>query len=334
MMTLVTGATGLVGGHLLWHLLQQNNSVVALKRTTSNLNPLRTIFSFYTDNPDEYLEKIVWRIADINDRDSLRNAVSGVQKIYHCAAIVSLGGGGDNLMDTNVSGTRNVVELALEFQVKKFCFVSSIAACGFADTGEIITEETSWEQSDYKSMYAISKYNAEQEVWKGIQKGLNAVIVNPGVILGVSGANTGSSMIFNQAKKGLLFYTLGGSGYVDVQDVVKVMILLVESSITAERFILVGENNSNKEILTMMAAGLNKPRPMFNVGRKFLKLIGFFAEITGKLFGFTPLIDRSMAVSATNRSYYSSQKTTDTLGYRFNPVSKCISDVCAFMLKN
>jgi dihydroflavonol-4-reductase len=334
MRILVTGATGLVGGHLLWHLLQQNDNIVALRRSSSNLTPLRTIFSFYTDNPDKYLDRIVWQIADINDRNTLREAMNYVQEIYHCAAIVSLGGGGDKLMDTNVSGTRNMVELALELQVNKFCFVSSIAACGFADKGEIITEETSWEQSDHKSMYAISKYNAEQEVWKGIQKGLNAVIVNPGVILGVSGANTGSSMIFDRAKKGMMFYTLGGSGYVDVQDVVKVMILLMESNITAERFILVGENNSNKEILTMMAKGFNKPRPLFNVSRKFLTLIGFMAEMAGKVVGFTPIIDRSLAVSATNRSYYSSQKVTDTLGYRFNPVSKCIGEVCAFMLKN
>lgn len=333
-MILVTGATGLVGGHLLWHLLQKHDRVIALKRKTSNLIPLQTIFSFYTENPEVYLERIEWRVADINDPESLREAMTGAQQIYHCAAIVSLGGGGDDLMDTNVAGTRNMVEQALVLQVAKFCFVSSIAACGFADKGTVITEETPWENSNHKSMYAVSKYNAEQEVWKGIRKGLNAVIVNPGVILGVSGSNTGSSMIFDRAKKGMLFYTLGGSGYVDVQDVARIMIRLMESEITAERFILVSENNSNKEILTMMAAGFNKPRPMFNVGRRFLTFVGFLAEITGKLFGFKPLIDRSMAVSATNRSYYSAQKVIDTLGYRFNPVSGCISEVCAFMLKH
>lgn len=333
-MILVTGATGLVGGHLLWHLLQKEEKIVALKRKTSNLKPLRTIFSFYSKDPDEYLKKIEWRNADIINLESLRVAMLGITRVYHCAAVVSLGKGDDTLMDTNVLGTRNVVSVALENKISKFCFVSSIAACGFADKGEMITEETPLEKSDHKSLYAISKYKAEQEVWSAIQKGLNAVIVNPGVILGVSGTSSGSSLIFEQSMKGILFYTLGGSGYVDVQDVVKVMLLLMESDISGERFILISENNSNKEILTMMAVGFKKPRPFIDVNKNFLTLAGVLVEGAGKLFGFKPVIDRSFAVSATNRSYYSAQKIKNALDYRFKPISQCIQEVCAFMLKH
>lgn len=333
-MILVTGATGLVGGHLLWHLLQKHDQIIALKRKTSNLTPLRTIFSFYTNEPDVYLKKIAWREADILDLASLRDAMNGISMVFHCAAVVSVGKGDNTLMDTNVVGTRNVVSIALENKVSKLCFVSSIAACGFTDQGEIITEETPWEKSDHKSLYAISKYKAEQEVWTAIQNGLNAVIVNPGVILGVSGTSSGSSLIFEKSRKGMLFYTLGGSGYVDVQDVVKVMIQLVESDICGERFILVSENNSNKEILTMMATGFHKLKPFINVNRNFLTFVGFLAEAAGKMFGFTPIIDRSFAISATNRSYYSSQKAVKMFGYRFRPISECIQEVCAFMLKH
>jgi nucleoside-diphosphate-sugar epimerase len=332
-MILVTGATGLVGGHLLWHLLQKHEQIVALKRKTSNLTPLRTIFRFYTDEPDAWLNKIEWRDANILDMVSLRDAMQGITLVYHCAAVVSLGKGDDTLMDTNVLGTRNVVSVALENKTTKLCFVSSIAACGFADHGEMITEETPWEKSNHKSLYAISKYKAEQEVWKAIQNGLHAVIVNPGVILGVSGINSGSSMIFEQSRKGMLFYTLGGSGYVDVQDVVKAMIQLMESNISGERFILVSENNSNKDILTLMAKGFKKPRPFINVNKSFLTLAGLLVESAGKIFGFKPVIDRSFAVSATNRSYYSAQKIKNALDYRFKPISQCIQEVCAFMLK-
>ncbi len=332
-MILVTGATGLVGGHLLWHLLQKHEQIVALKRKTSNLTPLRTIFRFYTDEPDAWLNKIEWRDADILDLVSLRDAMQGITLIYHCAAVVSLGKGDDTLTDTNVQGTKNVVSLALKNRIDKFCFVSSIAACGFTDSDEMITEETPWEKSNHKSLYAISKYKAEQEVWKAIQNGLNAVIVNPGVILGMSGTNSGSSMIFEQSRKGMLFYTLGGSGYVDVQDVVKAMILLMESNINGERFILVSENNSNKDILTLMAKGFKKPRPFINVDKSFLTLVGFLVESAANIFGFKPVIDRSFAVSATNRSYYSAQKIKNALDYRFKPISQCIQEVCAFMLK-
>jgi nucleoside-diphosphate-sugar epimerase len=331
-MILVTGATGLVGGHLLWHLMQQNEKVIALKRVTSNLTLLKSIFGFYMENPDELLSKIEWRVADINDRISLQQAIEGVSEIYHCAAIVSLGKGGVELMDTNVSGTRNMVELALSNNIKKFCFVSSIAACGFSSDKTLIDELTPWADNEHKTLYALSKYNAEQEVWKGIRQGLNAVIVNPGVILGYSGNESGSSLIFSQVRKGLMFYTLGGSGYVDVRDVVRAMLLLMESDVMSERYILVGENLSNKDIICLMADGFHKPRPRINVSRGLLLTVGFIAEITGNLFRFKPLIDRSFARSATNRSYYSAQKIIKAFDFKFTPISQCIGDVCSYML--
>jgi dihydroflavonol-4-reductase len=333
LMVLVTGATGLVGGHLLWHLLQKNDKVIALKRVTSNLTPLKSIFGFYTENPDVVLSKIEWRVADINDKTSLQDAMEGVSEIYHCAAIVSLGKGGTELMDTNVSGTRNMVELALGRNIKKFCFVSSIAACGFSSDKTLIDEQTPWTDNEHKTLYALSKYNAEQEVWKGIQQGLKAVIVNPGVILGYSGNDSGSSLIFSQVKKGLMFYTLGGSGYVDVRDVVRAMIQLMESDITSERFILVGENLSNKEIVCLMADGFHKPRPWINVSRPLLLTVGFIAEMIGVLFRFKPLVDRSLARSATNRSYYSSEKITEAIAFKFIPIAQCIEDVCSYILR-
>lgn len=333
-MILVTGATGLVGGHLLWHLLNQHDRVVALKRASSNLLPISRIFSFYTDRPDEFLQRIEWRIADINDRVALDNALKDVDEIYHCAAVVSLNKGSDELMDTNVDGTRNMVESALKANVAKFCYVSSIAACGFASGKNIIDEQTPWSDNEHKTMYALSKYNAEQEVWKGIKKGLNAVIVNPGVILGFSGTESGSSLIFSQVRKGLIFYTLGGSGYVDVRDVVRAMMQLMENNIFAQRFVLVGENLSNKDIVTMMADGFGKIRPFINVTKELLLVVGYIAEILGKVFGFKPLIDRSFARSATNRSYYSSEKIENLLSFKFTPIAECIKDVCNYRSQN
>ena len=334
MKILVTGGTGLVGGHLLWHLLQQHDQVIALKRNTGKLTILKTIFSFYTETPDDFLQRIEWRTADINDHIALKENVSEIDIVYHCAAIVSLGKGSTALMDTNVAGTRNMVELALSLNVKKFCFVSSIAACGSAVDKTYSDEQTPWVANENKSMYALSKYNAEQEVWKGIKKGLNAVIVNPGVILGASGSVSGSSQMFFQVQKGLIFYTLGGSGYVDVRDVVRAMIQLVDSNISAERFVLVGENLSNKEILTMMADGFGKLRPFINVSKSLLIVVGGIVEGMGKIFHFNPLIDRSFASSATNRSYYSSQKIIKALDFKFTPVSECVDAVCKYMMRS
>jgi nucleoside-diphosphate-sugar epimerase len=325
---LVTGATGLVGGHLLWHLLQKNETVHALKRSTSNLKPLRTIFSFYTNEPDIYLKKIIWLTADVLDKSSLIIAMKGIEVVYHCAAVVNLGNGSETMTDTNVRGTRNIVESALEMNIGKLCFVSSIAACGSAP---MIDETITWVDNSHKSAYSRSKFYSEAEVWKGINAGLKAVIVNPGVILGVSGTSTGSSQIFAQVQKGLAFYTNGGSGYVDVQDVVKVMIRLVESDISGERFLLVSENCSNRDILSWMADGFGKRRPVIGIGKGLLYSVGLLLEVFGKLLGFTPLIDRGMALSATNREYYSAGKAETLLRYSFRPIKDCISEVCKFL---
>ena len=333
-MILVTGATGLVGGNLLWFLLQENERVTVIRRPTSNLQPLKTIFSFYTNNPDSFLSRIDWRFADVLDYESINQAMSGILVVYHCAAVVSLGKNEKNLLDTNVEGTKNVVHAALENNIKKLCFVSSIAACGKTHDNEFIDENATWTELPNMSAYSRSKYYSEQEVWEGIKLGLNAVIVNPGVILGVSGNNSGSSQLFSQVRKGLIFYTNGGSGYIDVQDVAKAMILLTNSNISSERYILVAENCSNKQILNWMADGFGKRRPFIPIGKKLLQISGFLSEISGKLFRFSPLIDRGTAKSATSRGFYSNRKIKKSLGYEFNSIEKCINDVCAFQLKN
>jgi dihydroflavonol-4-reductase len=332
-MILVTGATGMVGGNLIWHLLQENDRVAAIYRPSSNLLPLHTIFSFYTSNPDEYLERIDWKIADVLNAESIIQAMKGVTIVYHCAAIVSFGDNLDNLLNTNVVGTRNVVRAALSNNIKKLCFVSSIAACGKSDVTKLIDENNIWIESANQSSYSKSKYYSEQEVWKGIKEGLNAVIINPGVILGVSGTNSGSSQLFSQVRKGLKFYTNGGSGYVDVNDVAKAMILLMKSEITGEKFILVGENCSNKDVLNWMADGFGKRRPFICLGANLLQTIGVLFEFLSKAFQFNPLIDRSSAHTLCNREYFSNQKIVSLTGFQFNPIKQCIQEVCDFQLK-
>ncbi len=332
-MILVTGATGLVGGHLLWHLLQNNITVTATKRSTSNLEPLRKLFSFYTPHADAYLRRIQWRIADVCDEKSITDALKGIETVYHCAAVVSLSNGSDEIIKTNVDGTANIVNAALKNKVKRFCFVSSIAACGHATDNNLINENTELTNIESRSVYSRSKYFSEQEVWKGIRAGLNAVIVNPGVILGYSGTDKGSSELFARVRKGLPFYTLGGSGYIDVQDVVKIMIQLTNSTTSGERFILVAENCSNKDIINWMADGFDKKRPKICINRKTMLAIGFISEIVGRVFRFTPTLDRSMARSASNRSYYSNQKIIELTQFQFTPMEKCIKEVCGFEKK-
>lgn len=332
-MILVTGATGLVGGHLIWHLLQNNITITAIKRSTSNLESLRKIFSCYTPHAEAYLRRIQWRIADICDEKSITGALKGIETVYHCAAVVSLSNGTDELLKTNVNGTANIVNAALKNKVKRFCFVSSIAACGQETEHVLVDENTPHGSFENRSTYAQSKYFSEQEVWKGIRAGLNAVIINPGVILGYSGTEKGSSELFARMRKGLPFYTLGGSGYIDVMDVVKLMILLTNNTVSGERFILVAENCSNKDILGWMADGFGKKRPKICINKKTMLAVGLISEIAGSIFRFTPTLDRSLARTASSRTYYSNKKISDFTQYQFTPIEKCIKEVCGFEKK-
>jgi dihydroflavonol-4-reductase len=333
-MVLVTGATGLVGGNLLWYLLQDNDRVAAICRAKSNMQQLRTVFSFYTSDPDKYLEKIDWRMADILDLDSLKAAMVGATEVYHCAAVVSLGDYTDVLLDTNVVGTRNIVNLSLELGVELFCFVSSIAACGKSEHGGMIDEKALWVDSPNRSLYSKSKYYSEQEVWKGIEKGLRAIIVNPGVILGVSGNGSGSSQLFSQVQKGLIFYTNGGTGYVDVRDVAQAMIQLMSLEMCGKRFILVAENNSNKDILSWIADGFGKRRPFICIGKTVFYIIGYLAEVLGKIFHFHPKVNRATARTATKREYYENTKIFGAIGYEFKPINQSIKEICEFYRGN
>ena len=329
-MILVTGANGLLGGNLLWYLLQENEQVVALKRTSSNVEALRTIFSFYTADPDSFLKKIIWRSADVTNFDALSKVFDDIDIVYHCAGVISLKNGSQNLIDSNLQGTKNIVELCLKNKIDKLCFVSSIAACGTTTDGSLINEETTGLKRQ-KSAYSISKHAAEQEVWKAMEKGLKAVIVNPGVIMGVAGAGNGSAQIFTEVKKGLMFHTMGVNGYVDVRDVARIMILLTKSDICGERFILVSENISHKTVLHTIADNFGVRKSWICVGEKLIYTAGIIMEYLCKFIGKDPIIDRDMGKSATAKDHYSNAKIKQFTNYEFLPVQQSIKEICEFL---
>ena len=256
-MILVTGATGLVGSHLLVQLLQENEEVKALFRSEKQIEKVKNVFAFY--NQTRLFDKINWVKGDITDIPSLEIAFENITHVYHCAALISFDPSDeDELRKINIEGTANVVNCCIDFGIKKLCHVSSIAALGTPKEHEItITEETEWNPEELHSDYAITKYGAEMEVFRGHQEGLEVVIVNPGVIFGYGFPKKGSDVIIQSVKKGLSFYTKGNIGIVSVEDVVKCMVQLMRSNITGERYILVGENISTKALLDFIAEELS-----------------------------------------------------------------------------
>ena len=202
-MILVTGATGMLGGHLIRQLLRENNQVSALRRKSSEVESLKSIFRFYGDDVEDLYNRIRWIEADVEDYFSLCKAFEGIEYVYHCAAMVNLGKNDEKMLTVNVGGTKNVVNAALINNVKKLCFVSSIAALSDGNGRNPINEESLFSKNEKTTMYGESKRLAEKEINNGIQKGLNAVIVNPGVILGYTPNWSGSGELFKRVKKGL-----------------------------------------------------------------------------------------------------------------------------------
>ena len=243
-MILVTGGTGLVGAHLLLQLTANETEIRAIYRNEKNIRKTQSLFQLY--GKEAQFHKIQWMEGDIIDVPSLEKAFQGVTHVYHCAALISYNPKDENkLRKTNIEGTANIVNFCIDYKVSKLCHVSSIAALGDLKPNEtIITEETEWNPEHYHSDYAISKYGAEMEIWRGQQEGLNVVIVNPGVIFGAGFWQQGSGMFFSAVQKGFPFYTNGTTGYVSATDVASVMIQLMNSNISGERFSVIAENQS------------------------------------------------------------------------------------------
>jgi len=324
-MILVSGGTGMLGAHLLHKLVKENNKVRALKRKSSNLNIVRQIFSYYSDNHEELFEKIEWFDGDILDSESILCGMEGVEFLYHVAAMVSFAPRDkEQMIGNNVRGTQNLVNAALVHDIKKFCHVSSISALGEATNGELITEETFRNPKGRHSGYSISKYLSELEVWRGITEGLNAVIVNPSIILGPGNWDSGSPSIFSNINKGLRFYTEGITGYVDVLDVVDIMTSLMESSIKGERYIVSGENLSFKDIFSEIAVTLGVKKPSIKANNLMLGIAWRLETLKSRILNVQPKVTKDSAFSAQKLALFSSEKLIDAIDFKYTPISDCV----------
>jgi nucleoside-diphosphate-sugar epimerase len=330
-MIFVTGGTGLVGSHILLRLAKEGIPFKALKRETSSLQICENVFSHYAAK--NLFAKINWETGDVNDIPSLENAMEDCSRVLHCAAIVSFHPAEVELMrKVNIEGTANVVNIALSKGIKKLGYVSSIAALGRNSTVGIVDEECYFKATKLDSNYALSKYYAEQEVWRASQEGLDVVIVNPSVILGPGDWNKGSSQIFQRIHKGLKFYTTGSTGYVDVVDVANSLIALLFSEVKNERFIVNGTNLKYRDCFNRIADGFGKPHATIKV-TPFLKEIAWRVEafrsfITGK----KPLLTQETANSAMTNGTYSTAKIKSAIEFQFTDIDSTIKKYCDWFI--
>ena len=330
-MILVTGATGLVGFHLLLQLSSEKEAIRAIYRSEKKLQHIKKLFE--KENRLSEFEKINWVVADILDLPDLELAFANVSYVYHCAAFISFNPKDeDKLYQSNIIGTANVVNLCLAKNVKKLCHVSSIAALGNGtEHNLIIDEETDRNNEAIRSDYSISKFGAEMEVWRGFQEGLDVVMVNPGVIFGYGFPKEGSSLFIQNIKSGQSFYTLGKLGIVAVEDVANVMITLMKSTISGERYTLVAEDITYKEMFVRIAENLGVKKPKYLVKRWQTQIISVVEFIFATLFFRKQMLTKATINALYNEEIHDCSKIKNAIGFEFRDMKEYFNELIAKM---
>jgi len=325
-MILLTGATGLTGSHLALHLLETGRPLRAIYRDDETIARAKKLFAFY--RKPELFNEIEWVRADINDVPSLEPAFKDIDYVYHAAALISFNPADEEkLRKANIEGTANIVNCCLDFGVKKLVHISSIAALGDPLDGQTkVDEETDWNPEKPHSDYAISKYGAEMEVWRGQQEGLDVVVVNPGIIVGPPFWETGSSAMYKMIADGQKFYTLGTMGFVGAYDVAKIGVLLMDSDISGERFILSAGDYLYRDVFTMAAKAMRKKPPTI-YAKPWMTSIGWRVDRFFSLFGKRRTLTHDQARSLHEKISYPNDKIVAALGYRFTDIADVFKEI-------
>lgn len=330
LLNLVTGATGILGSHVVLHLLKKNQKVIATRRSGSNLQKVQELFRFYCKEGDELFSRIEWIDLDITDYFGVEKALENIDVVYHCAGFVSFDSSDrDRLFRINEGGTANVVNACLYNGRTRMCHVSSVAAISNSDYA-VLDEDVVWKKSGFESVYGLSKYNAEREVWRGIEEGLQAVIINPGVILAPVFWDQSSGKLFERCARGNLFYTRGTNAYVYAPDVAEVMVKLVEGHYFGNRYIVVEGNYELRTVLSEIQLRLGRRPPRISAHKGLLRFVALLEELSGLLGRKKRVLTKSLVHSAFNTQKLSNKKVNETLGLKFKPLQEALDEICGY----
>jgi len=321
---LVTGGTGFAGSQLLRLLVQEGWRVRALRRASSSMRLVQDVE-----------HQVEWAVADVTDIVALEDAFEGITHVCHGAAMVSFHPrDARQMMQINVEGTANVVNLALDFGVKKLIHISSIAAIGRTKNSVQVHEKDLWVPGRQHGNYAISKFLGEQEAWRGHFEGVPTAIVNPAVILGDGPWDTGSGRFFKHLYKGMPFCPIGRTGFVDVRDVARFMVLLLESDIAGERFILNAQNMSYNDFFRATAAALGVRPPSLQAGAWLTGFAWRVEWLKEKLLGLPPMVTQEGARASLSQVSFSNAKSLTLPGFAYHPLEQTIKETAEAFLKS
>lgn len=333
-MVFVTGGTGMLGSYLMLELLKQGKSIKASKRIGSSLVNTKIIFRQFSAQADELFSEINWIDLDLFDQNNIEEHLTDITEIYHCAAQINSSRKNKGIqIYNNQKITENLVNAALNKNITKFCHVSSISALGNSINNKAISETTAWKEHKNNSTYSTSKYYSEMEVWRGIAEGLNAVIVNPSVILGIGDWQKGSANLFDKIYNNIKYYTHGSSGFVDAKDVSKIMIQLMNCKSCFGQNYIVSANNVNfKSLFYKIANALETKKPSKYASPALTQLAWRLDWLKSKISGIDPLITKESARTAHKKLEYDNSKLIKTIAFNYKPFNDTITEIADIYL--
>ncbi|HKP84774.1 MAG TPA: hopanoid-associated sugar epimerase [Blastocatellia bacterium] len=316
MKILVTGGTGFIGSHLVRRLLGHGAEVRCLVRPSSPLNNLK-------DLPVEFAA------GDLRDLDSLRRAAKGARVIYHCAADYRLWCADPREMyESNVGGSRNVMQAALDESVERVIYTSTVGCLGLNGEGRPADEDTPVAIDDMIGHYKRSKFLAEREVRSFVERGLPVVIVNPSTPVGEMDIKpTPTGKIIVDFLKGKMFgYVDTGMNLIDVRDCAEGHLLAAERGRVGERYILGGFNMTLKEMFDALARVTNVTSPRTQVphwvAETYARLENFWSVNIARRAPEVPLESVRMS---RHKMWFDSSKAVGELGLPQSPIEAALA---------
>ncbi|MFN8776505.1 MAG: NAD-dependent epimerase/dehydratase family protein [Flavobacteriales bacterium] len=330
-MNLITGITGLLGTHIALELLTRGLPVRGLRRPESSTAAMERVFAHY--GSADLFSRIEWAEGDILDVQSLQDAMRDCITVYHSAALVSYHPKDRRMMyKVNTEGTANVVNAAIHLGVPELVHISSVAAIGRIGAGEVLRESSAWHEGKHTTHYAITKHLSEMEVWRGIQEGLQAVILNPGFVIGPGDFSRSSPTLFSRMYQGVPFYPPGGTGFISASDAARAAVELAVRRHFGERFIAVAENRSLKEVFSWVAHALGKPIARKQVTPLMLWTALLVEQMREWISGHKAAVTREVIRNMEGTQTYDSSKIVEAIGISFEPVEAAIRSTAGFFL--
>lgn len=306
MKILVTGSTGFIGSHLCRALVEQGHDVRAFHRATSSMRALDGV-------------EVEHALGDLAQPKTLEVAMQGVEAVFHTAGLLDSAGDAGRMYAITVEGTRAVLDAAQAAGVRRVVHTSSVAALGIPEKGpggnipSLLDENHTWNLPPSRWIYGYAKYLAELEVQKAVANGLDAVIVNPGLVIGAGDVYHGSLRTLETVAAGRVPTSIpGGMNIVHIADVVDGHLAALERARTGERYILGGQNISHESFYTLCAdvAGVNPPRGVLPQG--LTDFLGKFARMISPMVQLP--VSSDLLTLGGIYFYYNTAKARQELG--------------------